>query len=60
MWESVPEPIHLKILAIIDRYERRRGEQRRAEERRGGRGEREGWEVRCGKASPPQNTRNNR
>ena len=32
MWESVPEPIHLKILAIIDRYEERRGEEK--EERR--------------------------
>jgi hypothetical protein len=25
MWESVPEAIHLKILAIIDRYARERG-----------------------------------
>ena len=40
MCESVPEPIHLKILAIIDRYEGRRGEGRRGEgeEKRG-----EGW-----------------
>ena len=65
MWESVPEPIHLKILAIIDRYQRRRGEKRRGrrgEGRRGGRGREgegevrggseEGWEVRCGRASP--------
>ena len=61
MWESVPEPIHLKILAIIDRYERRRGEKRREEKRRGegeegeegeGEGEGKGWEVRCGRASP--------
>ena len=39
MWESVPEPIHLKILAIIDRYEGRRGEKKRGEERGGEEGE---------------------
>ena len=59
MWESLPEPIHLKILAIIDRYEN--GEKRREEagERKGERcevrGERErrggSGEVRCWRVS---------